>query len=229
MQLALTRNTLGCQNALTAAMTAGDPLQLHTEDELVDQFRATSENVYFEALYQAARRKVFSVCFRILRNAASAEDITHEAFLRAYERFRTLEGNNFSAWVCRIAANLCLNSIRDQRTRERLLLDQAFVQGPADEPVTAERGAIHGEESGIALEVIESLAPEQKKVLLLRCVEGCSYNEIERITGYDSGQVRSYLQNARRNFQIRWQNKVGSAEGKQDGAARVRRGIRADL
>lgn len=222
MQPALTRNTPGCQNGLIAAMAAGDPLQLHSEDELVDQFRATGENWYFEALYQAARRKVFSVCFRFLRDAASAEDVTHEAFLRAYERFRSLEGNNFSAWVCRIAANLCLNSIRDRRTRERLL-DQAFVQNPADEPVTAETGAIHGEESGIALEVIESLAPEQKKVLLLRCVEGCSYSEIERITGYDSGQVRSYLQNARRNFQIRWQNKVGSAEGKQDGAARVRR------
>jgi RNA polymerase sigma-70 factor (ECF subfamily) len=62
------------------------------------------------------------------------------------------------------------------------------------------------------LDVIQSLVPEQRKVLLLRYVDEYSYREIEQITGYDSGQVRSHLQNARRNFQLRWQRKF-SREG----------------
>jgi RNA polymerase sigma-70 factor (ECF subfamily) len=189
-------------------MAIEDPQQSSTEEALVDRFRSTGDNQYFELLYRAARRKVFGVCFKFLREAESAEDATHEAFLRAFERFHTMEGSNFSAWVCRIAANLCINRIRDQRTREQLLT--AAPQPRRDPEHPQERQTIQAEEKQMVLEVIESLASEQRKVLLLRHMDDCSYQEIEQITGYNSAQVRSYLQNARRNFQLRWRSKIGA-------------------
>ncbi len=175
-----------------------------SDAELVESYRATGDNRHFEALYRSVRRRVFGLCLRILRNADNAQDATHEAFVRAYQDFPTLQGTNFSAWVSSIAANLCLNRIRDETRRARLL-EHGF---PREDGRNAETAAIAAEQAGIAREVLRSLNPEQRKVLALRYVDEFSYQEIENITGYGAGQVRSYLQNGRRNFRIRWQQKV---------------------
>ncbi len=188
------------------------------EAELVESFRSTGENRHFEALYRTFRRKVFGVCFHLLRNVDAAQDATHEAFLRAYQQFSTFRGTSFSAWVSRIAANFCLNRIRQEATWERFL----HRSEEAPEPETdAERGAILAEERGIAREVLRSLNPEQRKVLTLRYIDGCSHPEIESITGFDSEQVRSYLQNGRRNFRIRWLERVGPEGSETYGFRRV--------
>jgi RNA polymerase sigma-70 factor (ECF subfamily) len=195
-------------------MTSEDQRRNASEEELVEGFRSTGDNECFDRLYRSTRRKVFSVCLKFLREPGAAEDVVHEAFLRAYERFHSMEGKNFSAWVCRIAANLCLNRIRDQRRREELMSAAHQLQLPAAPP---EVETIQAEQKQMVLDVIESLGPEQRRVFLLRHVENCSYQEIERITGYDSGQVRSHLQNARRNFQLRWRRKTSAGVGDEPG------------
>ena len=182
-----------------------------SEAELVESFRATGDNRHFEALYRSARRKVFGVCLKFLRNADSAQDATHEAFVRAFERFPTLAGTNFSAWVSRIAANYCLNRIRQENTAARLQ-DAGDIPGQPG----AERAAIAAEESDIARSVLRSLNPEQRQVLLLRYLEEFSHEEIETMTGFDAGQVRSYLQNGRRNFRIRWLQRTGRGGERDD-------------
>jgi RNA polymerase sigma-70 factor (ECF subfamily) len=195
-------------------MTSEDQRRNASEEELVEDFRSTGDNECFDRLYRSTRRKVFSVCLKFLREPGAAEDVVHEAFLRAYERFHSMEGRNFSAWVCRIAANLCMNRIRDQRRREELMSAAHQLQLAAALP---EVETIQAEQKQMVLDVIESLGPEQRRVFLLRHVENCSYQEIERITGYDSGQVRSHLQNARRNFQLRWRRKTGAGVGDEPG------------
>lgn len=187
------------------------------EAELVELFRATARNEYFELLYKLCRKKVYGICLRLLRDAAEAEDSTHEVFLRAYQKFSTLKGNNFSGWVSRIACNLCLNSIRNGTTQRRLLEGSQPATNSVN-PAPAEIRAIQMEHLRFAREIIETLRPEHRKVLLLKYLEGFSYREIEEITGYNGEEVRSYLQNARRNFQLRWQSRVETAGDIKDGS-----------
>ncbi len=175
------------------------------EAALVDAFRTTRDNRHFEALYRATRRQIFSVCLRILRNPAGAEDATHEAFVKAYERFGSLEGDNFAAWVSRIATNYCLNRLRAESTAARLAAEAAAAPREAG----AERAAIAAEEVEMARDVLRSLSPEQRRVLLLRHMEELSHEQIESITGYDAGEIRSHLQNGKRNFRIRWLQRTG--------------------
>lgn len=203
--MSLTITLAGNHNVLVMALASsgGEP----SEADLVTSFRSTGDNRHFEGLYRAFRRKVFGVCYHLLRSADAAEDATHEAFLRAYEQFSTLRGTNFSAWVVRIASNLCLNRIRQDATRERAVES-------SDAVADGETAVILAEETGIAREVLRSLGPEQRKVLLLRYLEGYSHQEIETITGYDAAQVRSYLQNGRRNFRIRWLERI-APQGKE--------------
>ena len=193
---------------------------LHSESspeaEWVELFRTTGRNEYFELLYKLCRKRVYGMCLRLLRQADEAEDMTHEVFLRAYEKFSTLKGNNFSSWVARIACNLCLNRIRNAITRRKLIEDSQpnTIKGDC---FPTESEAIRAEQLRFAREIIDTLRPEHRKVLLLKHLEGFSYKEIEELTGYSGEQVRSHLQNARRNFQLRWQKRVVSTRREKDG------------
>lgn len=186
------------------------------EAEWVELFRTTGHNEYFERLYELCRKKVYARCLQLLRNSTEAEDVTHEVFLRAFEKFSSLKGGNFSGWVSKIACNLCLNRIRDGITHRRLL-EESQLETKALQPASVERETIQAEYMRIAHGIIQELQPEQRKVLLLKYLEGLSYREIEQITGYDGNQVRSYLQNARRNFQLRWRSQIVADQDVKNG------------
>ena len=72
-----------------------------SESQLVERFRQTGDSRHFETLYLRTRRSVYSRCLAILKDGESAEDQTHETFLRAYDQFSSLQGDNFSGWVYR--------------------------------------------------------------------------------------------------------------------------------
>ncbi|HVS64480.1 MAG TPA: RNA polymerase sigma factor [Thermoanaerobaculia bacterium] len=192
---------------------------MHSEAELVERFRATGEGRWFEELYRLSRRRVFGVCMKILRDVDRAQDACHEAFLRAYERFGTLRGDRFSSWVCRIAANQCYDALRRQARAQEEHIDD-LENEPAND-VAIEREAATREKLDRAVEIVRALAPHQRAVFLLKHVEGRSYREIELFTGYTTGEVRSFLQNARRNVRLGWERGQDAASAGSVSARRV--------
>jgi RNA polymerase sigma-70 factor (ECF subfamily) len=177
-----------------------DALSKLSEDDLVRRLKATGDGRIFEELYRRSRRRVFGVCFRILGDAAAAEDACHDAFVRAYQCLDSLRGTSFTAWVRRIATNCSYDELRRRRPEE---LTEA-VPGPvAGDQVEA--SAISRQELDRAIALIGSLEPHQRRVFLLRHLDCRSYGEIQHSTGFTAKQVKSYLQNARRNFHLAWQ------------------------
>ncbi len=183
-----------------------------TEAELVTGLRATGDGRCFEELYRRSRRKVFGVCFKILGEASAAEDACHDAYVRAYDRFDSLRGVRFTAWVRRIAANRCYDELR--RRRPEVLTDT-----PPEEPRVdhVERSIISRQDLDRALAIVDSLEPQQRSVFLLRHLDRKSYSEIGEVTGFSAKQVKSYLQNARRNFQLAWRRAEGPTGGVDHG------------
>jgi RNA polymerase sigma-70 factor (ECF subfamily) len=171
----------------------------------VERFRAGAEEACFAELYRRLRRRVFGVALAVLDDVAAAEEVCHDAFLRAYDRFASLQGVEFSAWVCRIATNLALNAVRRRGVSHRV--EAALPQPPASPG--AERRLISREAAEIAAEIIAGLKPEQRRVFLLRHLDGKSHPEIGAATGYSAREVRSHLQNARRNFSLLWRERTG--------------------
>jgi RNA polymerase sigma-70 factor (ECF subfamily) len=172
-----------------------------TEAELVERFREHRDGSAFDALYRRCRREVFVVCLHFLRDPAWAEDACHDAFVQAFERFDSLRGERFEAWVRRIAANHCLNLLRRRATGRRV---EPLAAPELEAGASAHGRAAARQELKLAVELLASLAPHQRQVFLLRHVEGSSHEEIERRTGFTAEQVRSFLQNARRNFRLGW-------------------------
>lgn len=157
----------------------------------------------FDSLARAHERALYSHVARILGPGPDAEDVVQDAFVSAWRSLSSFEGTSFKAWLFRIARNRAIDVIRAQRRRGELPLDPP--EDP-DEPGWAEPAAggpelsdlAAGTEAVAAVQAALVLVPvEQRDALLLRDVEGFSYEEIAAITVAEIGTVKSRIHRAR--------------------------------
>ena len=168
--------------------------------EFLDRLRAGDARA-FEELVASHQHRVFSVALRMLGGAAEAEEVAQEAFLRAYRSLGEFRGDaRLSTGLYTIVSRLCLNRLasgdrRAARHGEEVLLRVADEgSGPA---ALAERGELEG-----ALHrAIAELPEERRIVIVLRDIEGLSYEEIAEATGANIGTVMSRLHYARKRMQ----------------------------
>lgn len=162
----------------------------------------------FRELLNRYERPVFSLVYRMVRDRSLAEDLSQEAFIRAFNAIGSYNpGYKFSSWMFKIANNLTIDHLRKRR------LDTVSIHGSphattADEQArtslvlesSEERPDAYVEnlELGSQIEAaIGSLRPEYRAVTLLRHVEGYSYQEIADILELPLGTVKTYIHRAR--------------------------------
>ena len=149
----------------------------------------------YDYLVSKYMRRVVSVAWGIIRNAADAEDLAQEAFVKAYEsigRFRA--GQSFGPWIYRIVTNLALD-LRKHRVRyPQEILDETRPSGRGDR---ADLPALSNEISARIDDAIETLPEMQRIVARLYLVEQFDHSEIAAMTGLSGGTVRSHLSLAR--------------------------------
>jgi RNA polymerase sigma-70 factor (ECF subfamily) len=179
------------------------------------QAEAASTSQELEARFEAEALPLlpglYSAAFRLTRNAADAEDLVQETFLRAYRGFHQFEpGTNLKAWLYRILTNTFINSYRKkQREPQTDSLDET------EDWYLYSRMAERGTEPSAETSVIEALPdedvqealsslPEQFRIaVLLADVEGFSYKEIAEITEVPIGTVMSRLHRGRKALEKR--------------------------
>lgn len=180
---------------------AETPASLRASDlELVDRFRRFGDRNSFDRLVERHQRWVHGVCARILRSDDLARDAAQEVFTRALTRIETWRGDNFPGWLKAIAVNCALTIV--DREKRWAPLDQApDAPGPGLNP---EQLLLSSQRSERARALVARLPEKQRIVFVMKYIDGCSYEDIERLTGFDGKEVKSYLQNARRNFSNWW-------------------------
>jgi RNA polymerase sigma-70 factor (ECF subfamily) len=166
---------------------------------LIQDCRAGNGEAYTE-LVARHRDGVYSFVRHVVGNEADAQDLAQEAFVRAYaalDRFRP--GSPFEPWLYTIAANLCRSHLRRARWRP-LSLDWGHAKESLPAPV-ADDPALHAQrrdEEARIHAAIRSLAADQRMVLVLRHLKGCSYQEISEILGLPVSTVEHRLRAARK-------------------------------
>jgi RNA polymerase sigma-70 factor, ECF subfamily len=150
----------------------------------------------FEELVTTYEHRVFGVALRMLGSRAEAEEIAQEAFLRAHRAVVSFRGDaRLGTWLYGIASRLCLNRLSSP-DRRMARGDAALADVPATTPDAA--AEVERAELDAALRTaIEELPNEQRLVLVLRDVEGLSYEEIADALALVPGTVRSRLHRAR--------------------------------
>jgi RNA polymerase sigma-70 factor (ECF subfamily) len=144
---------------------------------------------------------------------ADVEDATQEAFVRAFRGLKTFRGDaSLKTWIYRVATNVCLTyAERAKRTQPLESLDEPLgeegheTKGSqiASEARAPEEEVLGGELEGQIGAALDQLSPEFRAVLVLRDVEGLSYEEVAEATGANLGTVKSRLARARAQV-MRW-------------------------
>jgi RNA polymerase sigma-70 factor (ECF subfamily) len=151
-------------------------------------------------LFNAHKRRVYSLCLRMTGDPAEAEDLAQEAFLQLFRKIGTFRGESaFSTWLHRLVVNVVLMHLR-RKGLQQVSLDD--IDNHQEEPVKREYGdedrRLMGSVDRISLErAIAQLPPGYRAVFVLHDVEGYEHNEIAQIMNYSIGNSKSQLHKAR--------------------------------
>jgi RNA polymerase sigma-70 factor, ECF subfamily len=161
----------------------------------------------FELLLRKYRTPVVNFLYRMVRDAAAAEDLAQEVFLRVYRaRGQYLPTAKFTTWMFRIATNLAFNALRDGRYRQmEVSIDHSAVdrfgdaesEPPAleiaDRQPSIELELIRRDRAELIRRAVESLPEKQRAAVLLHKYQEMDYDEIARVLGCSESALKSLL------------------------------------
>ncbi len=155
----------------------------------------------FQTLYEAHKRRVYSICLRMVNNTAEAEDLTQEAFLQLFRKIATFRGESaFTTWLHRMSVNVVLMKLRKKSLPE-VSLDEALDPAQEDGPkrdIGKRDERLTGSIDRVTLErVIAELPAGYRNIFVLHDVDGYEHNEIATMIGCSIGNSKSQLHKAR--------------------------------
>jgi RNA polymerase sigma-70 factor, ECF subfamily len=173
-----------------------DPLPMESDESLIGR-TLQGDLAAFEQLVERHRGVVFRVAARVV-GLDDAEDVSQDAFLRAFHRLEQYRGHAaFRTWLLQITQNTALNALTRTRRRPTEIVDEppeAADRDPVRQPVTE----LERRERQQRLELkLRTMRPEYRSLLVLRDLEGLSYNEIAEILDMPLGSVKGRLHRAR--------------------------------
>lgn len=153
----------------------------------------------FNQLVLKYRNRVMGIAARMIGDRAEAEDLAQDVFVKVYHGLKNFQGEAlFSTWLYRITANSCLNHRKRRRNRDKLAQGVDDPNQVFSAQSSNPHSLLENKELRIGLEkAIQALPQEQKMVLILRDIEGLSYEEIAESLDIELGTVRSRLHRAR--------------------------------
>ncbi|WP_018614643.1 RNA polymerase sigma factor [Segetibacter koreensis] len=173
----------------------------HIEDkELLTKFYCDRNNEWLGILLKRYTMLLLGVCMKYLKDEEEAKDAVQQIFLKVITEIPKYKVEFFKSWLYMLAKNLCLMRIRDRQGRTPIEL--------TDDVVAYEEMNIKTElfEKDKALSLVEEglseLNEEQRLCLKLFYFDQKSYQQITDLTGYNVSQVKSYIQNGKRNLKL---------------------------
>jgi len=168
----------------------------------------------FSEIVRHHQRAVYRVAYALTRNAADADDLAQETFVRAFQaigRFRV--GEPLHPWLSRIAVNQAYSLHRRRKRRPETAIEPLIEAGRqwaagGDDP---SEQAAEAESHQRLAEAFAGLSPEHQAVLTLRVVEDLPYDEIARVLNVPAGTVMSRLSRARAELRQRLRERTGEA------------------
>ena len=169
------------------------------DDRLVGRFRRGDQAAFVE-LVDRYQTPVFNLCYRLLGEPAEAEDAAQETFLRAYHHFQAYDPRrSFKTWLLSIAGHYCIDRLRRRHWRWLSLDEDALPAHPAlREPALGpEEAAARHEQADAVQELLDELAPRDRRLVVLYYWHNLPLAEIARLTGDSVPAVKSRLHRAR--------------------------------
>jgi RNA polymerase sigma-70 factor (ECF subfamily) len=174
------------------------------EDKRLIELALSGDEKAYESLLNKYRNLVFSIMLKMVRNKQEAEDLTQEAFMKAFSSLATFNDEfAFSTWLMKIASNNCIDFLRKRKLRTYSIhepvqyKDEKIEIDIPDHDPTPEKTLIQSERNRMIEETIKALPERYRYVIILRHKEEKSYEEIAEIMNLPLGTVKAQIFRAR--------------------------------
>jgi len=175
-----------------------------SDKELVALYKESGDMAILGELYQRYMELVYGVCLKYYKDPETAKDSVMQIFEELLPKLRKHEVENFKPWLHQVAKNHCLMQLRTPKNMKTVEFKYELVQSEDNVHLN---GVLEKEENFKKLEFcLGTLTNEQRETVKLFYLDGKCYNEIVEITGLEWNQVRSFIQNGRRNLKLCMEN-----------------------
>ena len=178
-----------------------------TDQELLDYFNESHDSKWLGILLERYTLLLLGVCMKYLRNEEEAKDSVQQIFLKAITELKKYKVEYFKSWIYMVAKNHCLMKLRDRQGKLPAELNDKLTATPDSATDTTALWQ-NDKTLDIMNESLKELNPEQQQCVTLFYLEKKSYHEISEHTGYSLLQVKSYIQNGKRNLKILIEKKI---------------------
>ena len=169
------------------------------EQALIERAQ-NGDRAAMEALLVSCEKRVYNIAYRYMGNEADAYDMAQETLIKVYKALSSFRNEStFSSWVYRLCVNTCLDGLR-KRKKAPVLVETAMDFMTQDTQPSPEDYALFLENSGYLQKTIDMLGDDHKSVIILRDINGLSYEEVAQSLGITIGTVKSRLSRARQRL-----------------------------
>ncbi len=175
-----------------------------TDEELLSRFRADGNNDWLGILLERYTLLLFGVCMKYLKQEEAAKDAVQQVFLKALSEVPKYKIDNIGGWLYQVARNLCLSNLRSRKDymgEEPL----QYIAQPEEVPLSL---LIEKEKDVDRLkEELANLKEDQRVCVASFYLEKKSYQQIAELTGFSIKQVKSHIQNGKRNLKMKLESR----------------------
>lgn len=183
-----------------------------SEQELLDRYYADQNKEWLGILLQRYTLLLLGVCMKYLKNEEAARDAVQQIFLKAITELEKYKVEYFKSWLYMIAKNHCLMQFRDKNRQPLELNDQALI--PEDDQVI-QRLREKDQLLDHMHACMSELGPEQQQCLRLFYLQKKTYQQVADETGFSLLQVKSFIQNGKRNLKMLVLKRLKQKENQQ--------------
>lgn len=182
----------------------------HTSDqELLEQFYSDHNNEWLGILLQRYTLLLLGVCMKYLKNEEEAKDSVQQIFLKVIQELQKYKVEYFKSWLYMVAKNHCLMKLREKQGKMTTEINDR-LSTPQEE--TDLQALLENDHTLDLMEsALKELGPEQQQCVTLFYLQKKSYQEVSDETGFTMLQVKSYIQNGKRNLKLliekKWQER----------------------
>ena len=180
-----------------------------TDQELLDRFYEDHNNEWLGILLQRYTLLLFGVCIKYLKNEEEAKDTVQQIFLKSITELQKYKVSFFKSWIYMVTKNHCLMKLRDRNARLSVSIDEQHIAAPVED--NDKKTLLEKDRILESMEkALQELNKEQKQCVTLFYLEKRSYLEITQATGYNMMQVKSHIQNGKRNLKLLLDKKLNN-------------------
>jgi RNA polymerase sigma factor (sigma-70 family) len=187
----------------------------YSDSELISHYCSKNDPVFFGILFKRYSHLVLGLCIKYLKNEEEAQDLVMNIFEKLSSDLKKHKIEFFKSWLYTYSKNFCLMELRKKQSQLKKdieLKDNAVLFMDSGEQLhhnheEKEKTILHLETA------LKSLNKEQKWCVELFYYKNKSYNEIVEITGYNANEVKSYIQNGKRNLKLKLSELLSGQEG----------------